>query len=130
MRSRLSFLIAGSLFCTACGPIAKLPPLPTEDVDVERRRQQIDHIRDYFAQLDRLHRVSFRLRVANRDDCKTRTWAQIGLDAGTVAGLPRKYRSLAHGAISVSWTQPTVLSVAETSPAAAAGIKPGDHLLT
>lgn len=130
VRSRLSFLIAGSLFCTACGPIAKLPPLPTEDVEVERRRQQIDHIRDYFAQLDRLHSVAFRLRVANRDDCKNGTSAQIGLDAGTVASLPRKYRSFAHDAISVSWTQAAVLSVAETSPAAAAGIKPGDHLLT
>jgi beta-barrel assembly-enhancing protease len=30
----------------------------------------------------------------------------------------------------VSWTQATVLSVADTSPAAVAGIKPGDHLLT
>jgi hypothetical protein len=74
VRSRLSFLIAGSLFCTACGPITKLPPLPAEDVEVERHRQQIDHIRDYFAQLDRLHSVAFRLRVANRDDCKNRTW--------------------------------------------------------
>ena len=130
MRSRLSFLIAGSLLCTACGPISKLPSLPSEDVELERRRQQIDHIRDYFAQLDRLHSVAFRLRVANRDDCKNWTWAQIGLDAGTVASLPRKYRSFTQDAVSVSWTQATVLSVAEISPAAAAGIKPGDHLLT
>ena len=130
MRSRLSFLIAGSLLCTACGPISKLPPLPSEDVELERRRQQIDHIRDYLAQLDRLQSVAFRLRVANRDDCKNWVWAQIGLDAGTVASLPRRYRSFTHDAVSVSWTQATVLSVAETSPAAAAGIKPGDHLLT
>ena len=30
----------------------------------------------------------------------------------------------------MSWTRATVLSAAETSPAAAAGIKAGDHLLT
>ena len=96
----------------------------------EQRKQQTDHMRDYFAQLTRLQNVAFRLRVANRDDCKERTSAQIGLAAGTVASLPRKYRSFTHEALSVSWTQATVLSVAETSPAGIAGIKAGDHLLT
>jgi Zn-dependent protease with chaperone function len=130
VRSRLSFLIAGSLLCAACGPIAKLPPLPSDEVEAERRKQQTDHIRDYFAQLSRLHNVAFRLRMANRDDCRNWAWAQIGLDAGTVGSLPRRYRSFTHEAVSVSWTEATVLSVAETSPAAAAGIKTGDHLLT
>jgi len=107
-----------------------LPPLPSDEVEAERRKEQIDQIRNYFAQLSRLHNVAFRLRVANRDDCKNRAWAQIGLDAGTVASLPRKYRSFTHEALSVSWTQATVLSVADTAPAAAAGIRPGDRLLT
>ena len=60
-------------------PDRKLPPLPTDDVDAERRRQEIAHMRDYFAQLDRLHSVAFRLRAANRDYCKNGTSAQIGL---------------------------------------------------
>jgi hypothetical protein len=47
-----------------------------------------------------------------------------------VPSLARKFRSYSHEALSVSWTRVTVLSVAETSPAAAGGIKPGDHLLT
>jgi membrane-associated protease RseP (regulator of RpoE activity) len=118
------------LLCVACGPISKLPPLPSVEVEAERRNEQIDQIRNYFVQLSRLDNVAFRIRVANRDDCKNRAWAQIGLNAGTVASLPRKYRSYTHEALSVSWTQATVLAVAETSPAAAAGIKPGDHLLT
>jgi len=107
-----------------------LPPLPSEEVEAERRKQRTDQIRDYFAQLSRLHSVAFRLRVANRADCKDWAWAQIGLDAGTVTSLPRKYRSYTHEALSVSWTQATVLSVADTSPASVGGIKPGDHLLT
>ena len=123
-------MVASGLLCAACGPISKLPPLPSGEVETERRKEQIDQIRDYFAQLSRLDNVSFRIRVANRDDCKNRNRAQIGLNAGTVASLPRKYRSFSHEALSISWTQATVLSVAETSPAAAAGIKPGDHLLT
>jgi hypothetical protein len=126
----LCFLIAGVLLCAACSPISKLPPLPQEEVEVERRKQQTDHVREYFAHLGRLHSVAFRLRVANRDFCKDWAWAQIGLGAGTVASLPSRYRSLTHDVLSVSGTQATVLSVAETSPAAASGIKPGDHLLT
>ncbi len=124
------FFVASGLLCVACGPVSKFPPLPSAEVEAERRKQQIEQIRDYFAQLSRLDNVAFRLRVANRDDCKNWAWAQIGLNAGTVTSLPRKYRSFSHEALSVSWTQATVLSVAETSPAAAAGIKTGDYLLT
>jgi Zn-dependent protease with chaperone function len=125
-----TFLVASGLLCAACGPISKLPPLPSAEIETERHKQQIDQIRDYFAQLGRLDNVAFRIRVANRDDCKRWAWAQIGLNAGTVTSLPRKFRSFSHEALSVSWAQATVLSVAETSPAAVAGIKPGDHLLT
>jgi len=124
------FLVATGLLCAACGPISKLPPLPSAEVETERRKQQSDQIRNYFGQLSRLDNVAFRIRVANRDDCRGWAWAQIGMNAGTVASMPRKYRSFSHEALSISWTQATVLSVAETSPAAAAGIKPGDHLLT
>jgi beta-barrel assembly-enhancing protease len=94
-----------------------------------QRKQQVDHTRDYFAQRGRLNNVAFRIRAANHRDCKNRS-AQIGLDAGTVPSLPRKFRSYSHEALSVSWTRATVLSVAETSPAAAGGIKPGDQLMT
>jgi Zn-dependent protease with chaperone function len=125
-----TFLIASGLLCAACGPISKLPPLPSAEIETERHKQQFDQIRDYFAQLSRLDNVAFRVRVANRDDCKGWAWAQIGLNAGTVASLPRKFRSFSHEALSVSWTQATVLSVADTSPAATAGIRAGDRLLT
>lgn len=125
-----TFLVASGLLCAACGPISKLPPLPSAEIEAERHKQQVDQIRDYFAQLSRLDNVAFRIRVANRDDCKRWAWAQIGLNAGTVASLPRKFRSFSHEALSVSWTQATVLSVADTSPAATAGIKAGDRLLT
>ena len=130
MRWDLKFLVASSLLCAACGPISKLPPLAAEDIEAEQRKQQVDQIRDYFAQRSRLQNVAFRVRVANRNDCKNRARAEIGLTAGTVESLPRKYRSFSHEALSVSWSQATVLSVADTSPAAIAGIRAGDHLLT
>ena len=129
MRWRLVFLVASSLLCASCGPISKLPPLASEEVEAERRKQQVDHIRDYFDQRRRLNNVAFRIRTANHRDCKNRS-TQIGIEAGTVPSLPRKFRSYSHEALSVSWTRATVLSVAETSPAATGGIRPGDHLLT
>jgi hypothetical protein len=104
--------------------------LPAAEIEAEQRKQQITQLRTYFTELGRLDNVAFRLRVANRDDCKDRALAQSGLIAGTVPSLPRKYRSFSHEALSVSWTRATVLSVADSSPAAAAGIKPGDQLLT
>jgi|SRR5262245_42629518 len=77
--------------------------------------------------LHQISNVAFRIRAVNHRDCRS---AQIGLEAGTVPSLPRKFRSYAHEALSVSWTHATVLSAAETSSAGAGGIKPGDHLLT
>lgn len=123
-------LLNAFLLCAACAPNSKLPPLPAAEVEAEQHNQQIAQLRTYFAQLSRLDSVAFRLRVANRDDCKDRAWAQIGLIAGTVPSLPRKYRSFSHEALSVSWTYATALSVADSSPAALAGIRPGDQLLT
>jgi Zn-dependent protease with chaperone function len=104
--------------------------LPAVEVEAEQRKQQILQLRGYLALLSRLDNVAFRLRVANRDDCKGRAWAQIGLTAGTVPSLPRRYRSFSSEALSVSWTHATALSVADSSPAALAGIEPGDQLLT
>jgi beta-barrel assembly-enhancing protease len=100
-------------YARLAGPISKLPPLASEEVEAERRKQQVDHIRDYFDQRRRLNNVAFRIRTANHRDCKNRS-AQIGLEAGTVPSLPRKFRSFSHEALSVSWTRATVLSVAET----------------
>jgi Zn-dependent protease with chaperone function len=118
------------LACAACAPVSRLPPLPTAQVEAEQHKQQVVQLRHYLGQLSRLHNVAFQLRVANRDDCKDRAWAQIGLIAATVPSLPRKFRSFSHEALSVSWTRATVLSVADKSPAAAADIRPGDRLLT
>jgi Zn-dependent protease with chaperone function len=118
------------LLCAACAPISRLPPLAVDEIKAEQRKQQIAQLRSYLGQLSRLDNVAFQLRVANRDDCKDRAWAQIGLIAGTVVSLPRKFRSFSHEALTASWTHATVLSISDNSPAAVAGIKIGDQLLT
>jgi Zn-dependent protease with chaperone function len=119
------------MLCAACaGPSANFPALPADDVAAERRRQEIAQLRDYFAQLRRLDTVAFRIRTANSADCKEWASGQIGLLAVTPQSLPRKYRSFSAEALNLTWVRPTVVSVVEGSPAAAAGIVTGDELMT
>jgi Zn-dependent protease with chaperone function len=123
-------VIACLWLCAGCGmPVARLPDLPAAEVAAEQRRQQVAQIRDYYAQLSRLDNVAFRIRVANRRFCK-KTAPRIGLRAATVRSLPRKYRSYTHEALQIGWDKPAAISVAKGSPAAVAGIKTGDEILT
>lgn len=122
-------VFAGAWLCASCAvPISQLPGVAADVVEAEHRKEQVAQIRDYYAELARIENVAFRLRVANREFCKT-TAVQVGMHAATVESLPRKYRSYSNEALGVSWTKPTVISVADGSPAAAAGIKNGDHIL-
>lgn len=130
-RRRWWVLLASVWLCTACaGPSTQVPALPADDVAAERRRQEIAQLRDFYAQLRRLDTVAFRIRTANRADCKQWVSGQIGLLAVTPQSLPRKYRSFSAEALGLRWVRATVVSVVEGSPAAAAGITSGDELMT
>lgn len=132
MRGRRWRLLLGCVWlCVGCaGPSVQLPELDTELIAAERRRQQIDQMRDYYAQRARVDAVAYRIGVANRSACTERVTARIGLTAATVQSLPPKYRSYARDALAISWTRPTVIAVIAGSPAAAAGIGAGDEILT
>lgn len=121
--------MASVLLCAACGPVTSLPPLPKEAVEAERHRQQIAQIKDYFAALHRVDSVAFRIRTANRADCKQWVSAQIGLYAVTPQSLPRRYKSFSAEALNLTWQRPTVISVVDGSPAAQAGIAAGDEII-
>jgi Zn-dependent protease with chaperone function len=109
-------------------PVSRLPDISAKAVAIEQRSEQVAQIRAYYAQLARVDRIAFRIRVANREFCKP-VAAQIGMHAATVRSLPGKYRSYSNEALNVSWTKPTVIAVVDGSPAASAGIKIGDQIL-
>lgn len=111
------------------GPESSVPALSPDDIAVERRRQEIAQLRDYYTQLHRIDRVAFRIRTANRDDCGAAVSAQIGLLAVSPQSLPRRMRSFSSEALDLSWDRPTVIAVVEGSPAAEAGIVTGDELV-
>lgn len=129
MRCVRLFSVAMLALCSACAmPESRLPELPKDDVAAEQRAQQIAQLRKYYGELRRVDTVAFRLRTANVADCKDWVAAQIGLYAVTPRSLPRRYQSYASEALNIGWTRPTAISVAESSPAAKAGIRVGDEV--
>lgn len=114
---------------TGCAPVSRLPDLDAKEVAAEQRREQIAQMRSYYAAVHRVDSVAFRLRVANRVFCKDRISAQIGLYAVTPRSLPRHFRSFAAEALDLAWARPTVISVADGSPAAQAGIRDHDEII-
>lgn len=128
--SRCFAVLAAVWLCAGCaGPSTTLPDLPEDEVKAERARQQVAEIKDYFAARARLDNVAFHIKAANARYCDTQA-AQLGMNVATVRSLPRKFRSFSAEALPISWDQPAVISVADGSPTADAGIKVGDTLLT
>lgn len=129
MRSGVaSVLLASALLC-ACAPVSKLPALDKAEVAAEQRREQIAQMRGYFAELHRVNDVAFRIRVANRHFCRGRVTPLIGVFAATAQSLPRRFRSFATEAMDLTWVRPTIISLADGSPAAKAGIRDHDEIV-
>jgi predicted Zn-dependent protease len=115
------------LLCAACAPVSKLPPLPADEIKAEQRKQQIAS----FAATSGNSAAS--TTSPSSFGSPTVMTAETGpghRSGSSPASLPRKFRSFSHEALAVSWTHATVLSIADNSPAAVAGIKIGDQLLT
>lgn len=117
--------------CTACaGPDAVVPSLTLGEIADERRRQEIAQLRDYFAELTRLNTVAYRVTTANHEFCDKWVIPQIGLFAATPASLPSKYRKFSHEALGLRWVRATVISIVPDGPAAKAGMKDKDELIS
>jgi Zn-dependent protease with chaperone function len=131
VRKRFWPVIAGVLLCAACAmPSSDVPTLSKDDIAAERRRQEIAQLRDYYAQVHRVDSVAYRILTANRRYCKKWVVAQTGMIAATPQSLPKKYRKFSATALGLRWVRPTVISVAEGSPAALAGIIDKDELVS
>jgi hypothetical protein len=124
-----SFLVFG--LCAACaGPDANVPSLTLGDIADERRRQEIAQLRDYFAELNKLNTVAYRIATANREFCKKWVIPQLGLTTATPTSLPSKYRKFSREALGLRWVRSTVISLVPDGPAAQAGIIDKDELIS
>jgi Zn-dependent protease with chaperone function len=117
--------------CTACaGPDAVVPSLTLGEIADERRRQEIAQLRDYFAELNKLNTVAYRITTANHEFCDKWVIPKIGLFAATPASLPSKYRKFSREAFGLRWVRATVISIVPDGPAAKAGMKDKDELIS
>jgi len=121
-------VIFGAVACVS--PDAQLPSASDRDVVATTLRSQEQSVARALAREERVRRLAWPLLVANADLCpKTRPsmgW-RVG-DANTVKGLAKGLKS--QHVAALGWTDaPQILSVAPGSPAAAAGLQPGDQVV-
>lgn len=117
--------------CVACaGPGTTIPEISSGEIAFERRRQQVLQIQTYLSRLARLNKVAHRIAHAGRDDCKDELEYHFGFSAMAPNNLPGKWRYLAADALGLDPGTSAVISVAEDSPAAQAGIAVGDELVS
>lgn len=117
--------------CVACaGPSTNIPGLSSDEVAAERRKQQIFQIQNYVSQFARLNNIAYHITLANRSDCGEAVAPRLGLFSIAPHEFPEKYKDLAAEALNLAADRSTVISVAEGSPAAKAGISVGDVLLS
>jgi len=113
----------------ACaGPTADFPTIDSDEIREERRRQVEDHLRTYVTQYARLYAVYYRVATANTEFCP-HVAPRHGFAAVTPQELPEGYRMAGRSALQLDREHPTVIVVADGSPAAKAGLAVGDILL-
>ena len=71
--------------------------------------------------------TAWRIAARNADSC-TKIWAALGVSLQHVSQYAPAYRAAAQSAFVLDDSYPSILAVAEGSPAAAAGLKPNDTL--
>jgi predicted Zn-dependent protease len=69
--------------------------------------------------------TAWRIASRNSDSC-SKLWASIGVSLQHVSQYAPAYRAAAQAAFGLDDTYPSILAVAEGSPAAAGGLKPSD----
>lgn len=117
--------------CAACaGPSTTFPGIPPDEIAAERRKQQVLYIQTYFSRRARLNKVAHRVAHAARPDCKDKVEHHFGFNTLAPNDLPERYKELAVEALGLDAGTSAVISVAEGSPAAQAGIAVGDELVS
>lgn len=117
--------------CMACaGPSTTFPDLSPEEIASERRKQVLLQIQTYFSQLGRLNRVAYRIAHAGRADCKEKVAYDFGFSTVAPNDLSEKRKAMAVEALGLDAGTSAVISVAEGSPAAQAGVAVGDELVS
>lgn len=121
-------MLAAAVGLSSCAGLdTRLPDIELPQLTSERELQQDLAFEEMDAHQQRLLDVAERIRVANAELCP-RTRPSIGVMTHRLSDYGKSLRSAAKRARGAS-VEPRILFVAEGSPAALAGLRPGDQLI-
>ena len=118
----LLILIAG------CAPKSKFPDIDPSLAEDEARKQRVAVVEARIRDHARLWNLSFRIAAANAELCGDKVAWRYGFRTATLDLFDGPWKDAWRTVLGVG-DRPTVLTVAEGSPASRAGLRPGDRLL-
>lgn len=121
-------LATGTLLCSCVGATTQLAPLPPGAVEAEKERQRELALLEVERQQARLDSVAYPILAGATELCPSAQGSRFGLRISTIHNYPDDHRTAARTALDLSDTV-SVLSVEKGSPAAKAGLLPGDRIL-
>jgi len=130
-RGRLPILIVGVTLMAGCAPAGDFPKIDAGLARDEARKQRAVAMKASARREARVRNVAFRIMAGNVELCGDKVQKTTGFLATTLeqySGRVREWRETAREVLGVG-ERPTVVHVAEGSPAHLAGLKAGDELL-
>ena len=123
------FLLGALCVLAACAPPdSRVPRIDDQLAEKEAALQRRLSVENLLQRKKHLQNVAWRIRSANADLCADEILQSFGLDIVSLSEVEADWRSVWQEVAKVG-EQPTVLLVAQGSPAADAGMEAGDQLL-
>ncbi len=130
MRRRLGAVLLVCMIAGACAtPDTQLPDTNAADSDQAAEQQRRFVLTSRLETRKRVQNVAFRLMSANAGLCGEDVTAVLGLDSMQIGSVDREFRQSAQGLWRLE-ERPRVMHVMAHSPAARAGVEPGDILVS
>jgi Zn-dependent protease with chaperone function len=128
---RVLFAVLAALLAlnlAACAPMSRLPPVDQKATQVERDKQLELALRENFKRTARLNAVGWRVLAANTDACGESVQSSYGVISRDADSLPKEYRPIFEKLYG-RHPHDVILAVFPDSPAARAGLMPGDFVV-
>jgi membrane-associated protease RseP (regulator of RpoE activity) len=121
-------IVIAALVLIGCAPMSRLPPVDQKATQIERDKQLELSLRENFKRTTRLNTVGWRILSANTDACGEAVQPAYGVISRDSDSLPPEYRPIFEKLYG-RHTHDVILAVFPDSPAALAGLMPGDLIV-